>query len=267
MKKVATAALSGIAVALLMAGAYFAALHEGLRLDATQIVVAAAMLAFASSTAVFVLVALSRPTGAKTPYQRTRLNEMPAARFVSLFDDPDKLRITARPEQALAEILAPFDDKLKNAFDLPDKKIVLTLRDSRRSSFNPVILRDLIASLHHHKLEHVLLLDQDDHFAGYIPGDRALKEFNVANAESRISDSIIKVFKDPSDNKALRGMNGITQDDTVSETDDIRQAALKIYASDAVNGLVVHKRLRPIGVISKVDLLMLTSSEPVIAGY
>ena len=38
--------------------------------------------------------------------------------------------------------------------------------------------------------------------------------------------------------------------------DDIRQAAIKIYANDAVNGLVVHKKLRPIGVISKLDLLM-----------
>jgi hypothetical protein len=225
------------------------------------------MLAFASSTAVFVLVALNRPTGGKTPYQRTRLNEMPAARFVSLFDDPEKLRISARPEQSLPEILAPFDDKFKSPSSEFDKKIVLTLRDSRRNSFNPVVLRALFATLSPYKLEHVLLLDQDDHFTGYIPGDRAIKEFNGTNAESKIADAIVKVLAHPSETKALRGMNGITLDDTVSETDDIRQAAIKIYADDAVNGLVVHKRLRPVGVISKVDLLMLTSSEPVIAGY
>ena len=267
MRKVALAALSGIAVALLMAGLYFSAVQAGVHLNGTEIVVAAAMLAFASSTAVFVLVALSRPTSGKTPYQRTRLNEMPAARFVSLFDDPDKLRIAARPEQSLAEILAPFDDKLKNPDQLKERKIVLVLRDSRRNSFNPVILRPLFATFQPYKLEHVVLMDHEDHFMGYIPGDRALKEFNGTNAETKIADAITKVLRDPSDNKSLRALNGITQDDTVSETDDIRQAALKLYANDAVNGLVVHKRLRPSGMITKVDLLMLTSSEPMIAGY
>ncbi len=77
----------------------------------------------------------------------------------------------------------------------------------------------------------------------------------------------MKTIASPADTKALRAMNGMTPDDVVNETDDIRHAAVKFYANDAVPGLVVHKQLRPIGVISKVDLLVLTSSEPMIAGY
>jgi hypothetical protein len=269
MKKVAISAAIGLLAALAMAGVYFGAFRAGLRLDATQVVIGAALLAFASSTAVFALLILSRPA-AKAPYQRTRLNEWPALQKISEFADREKLQIAARPEQSLAEILARFGDTFKKPAEELNKRIVLTLKDSRRMNFNPAALRPLFATLAPYKLEHVLLLDQDGHFAGYIPGERALKDFNGENAESKITKTIVNVLANPSDAeavKALKAMNGITRNNTVDEADDIRHAVVKIYADEALPGLVVHKHLRPLGVISKTDLLILTSSEPMIAGY
>ncbi len=161
MKHIAISLLCGLVACLVLGGAYAGALYWGVRLDATQVVVGAALLAFASSTAVFTLFALNKPV-AKTPYQRTRLNEMPAMQKVSLFDDPDKIRIFARPEQSLAEILARFGDTFKKpSSEVDSKKIVLTLKGSKKAEFNPVILRALFATLAPYKLEHVLLLNAE----------------------------------------------------------------------------------------------------------
>jgi hypothetical protein len=225
----------------------------------------AGALAFGASTAALLLVATTRPGTAK-PYQRTRLNEMPVTQKISLFSDADKLAITARPEQSAGEILVRFGDTFKNPPEQVDKKFVVTLRGSKKAAFNPVVLRQLFATLAPFKLEHVILMQEGDTFVGYIPGKRAAADFTGANAETKITDCIIKVLANPSESKALKAMSGATMNDIVADTDNIRQAVIKFNADDTVQELVVHRHLKPFGVITKSDLLTLASTEAILAG-
>ncbi len=269
MKKVAIALGIGVLAALVLGGAYLAALYGGVRLSPVSIMIGVALLAFASSSAVFALLAMGR-SAPTTPYQRTRLNEWPAIQKVSEFMDREKIQIFARPEQSLTEVLVRYGNMFKKSSEELTRKIVLTLRASPRMEFNPVTLRALFGTLAPFKLEHVVLLDDEGRFAGYIPGNRALKDFNGENGETKIAKSIVALLAKPSDPdalKALKGLGGIPRGNTVDQKDDIRHAAALVYANEAVPGLIVHKNLRPIGVISKDDLLVLASAEPLIAGY
>jgi hypothetical protein len=269
MKRVAISAGIGVLAAVVLGGAYFAALYGGMKLSAPEIMIGAALLAFASSSAVFALLVLGRPA-AGTPYQRTRLNEFPALQKISEFMDREKIQIFARPEQSLPEVMARYGSMFKKKPEELTRKIVVTLRASRRKDFNPVLLRALFGTLAPFKLEHVVLLDAEGSFAGYIPGARALKDFTGENGETKIAQSIVALLASPSDAdalKVLKGLGGIPRGNTVDEKDNIRHAAALVYADDALPGLIVHKNLRPIGVISKTDLLILASAEPMIAGY
>ena len=74
------------------------------------------------------------------------------------------------------------------------------------------------------------------------------------------------MFANPSETKALKAMNGATTADVVAETDNIRQAVIKFNADETVQELIVHRHLKPIGVITKSDLLTLASTEAILAG-
>lgn len=269
MKRVAISAGIGVLAALVLGGAYLAATYAGVTLAPATVMLGAALLAFASSTAVFTLLVIGRQTST-TPYQRTRLNELPAVQKISDFTDREKIQIFARPEQSLTEVLVRYGSMFRKSPDELTRRIVITLRASRRKEFNPVLLRALFGTLAPFRLEHVVLLDAEGGFSGYIPGTRALKDFNGENGETKIAKSVVALLANPSDPealKALKGLGGIARGNTVDEKDDIRHAAALVYADDALPGLIVHKNLRPIGVINKTDLLILASAEPMIAGY
>ncbi|MBV9420800.1 MAG: CBS domain-containing protein [Alphaproteobacteria bacterium] len=267
MRRTLVAMAIGLLAAAILAAAYLLAPRAGLRIDGTQALVLAAILAFGSAVAVFSLVALDRP-GRLAPYQKLRLNEMPAAHSVSLFKDDDKIFIPAKPDQSLSEILVRFGDTFDKPSKHVDKRIVVSLRGGR-TDFNPVILKALFAALAPFKVEHVILVNSGGKFVACIPGDRAKKEFSDKNGETRISECVNAVLKNPSAETSiacLRSMGGITTSELIEESDDIRHAARKVYANTAISGLVVHKGLEPIGVISKTDILLLASSDAFNAG-
>jgi len=267
MNRIAIAAI-GILAVLAPLALYFAVPRMGVHLDTNFIVLLAGALAFGASTAAL-LTGVAGRQGASRPYQRSRLNEMPTTQKISLFRDAEKLEITARPEQTVGEILVRFGDTFKNLPEHMDKKIVLTLKGSKKKDFNPVVLRQLFATLTPFKLEHVLLMQEGETYVGYIPGKRAAADFAGANAETKIADCIVKVLAKPDDDKslkALRGMSGATLNDTVDEADNIRQAVIKFNADDGVQELVVHRHLKPIGILTRSDLLTLASTEAILAG-
>src|ERR1700749_2808552 len=190
MRKVAIAAGIGLLSALVLGGMYLVALYGGLKPTPSQVMIGAALLAFASTSAVFALLILTR-TAPTTPYQRSRLNQLPALQKISEFMDGEKVQILARPEQSLAEIMVRHSAMFKKPDAYKDRKVVVRLHASDRKGFNPVILRGLFGALAPFKLEHVILFDADGQFAGYIPGDRALKDFNGDNAETKIAKAMV----------------------------------------------------------------------------
>ncbi len=265
MSKIAVIAMGALLAVLAPLAVYFAAPRLGGHVDSNLVVLLAGALAFGASTAALLVVALNRPATAR-PYQRTKLNEMPVTQKISLFADADKISITARPEQSVGEILVRYGDTFKTPPDKIEKKIVLTLKGSKKAEFNPVVLRQLFATLAPFKLEHVVLMQDGETFVGYIPGKRAAADFSGANAETKIADSVIKVLANPAETKALKAMTGATMDDVVADTDNIRQAVIKFNADETVQELIVHKHLKPVGVITKSDLLTLASTEAILAG-
>lgn len=264
MNRIAIVAMGALLAVTAPLAVYFAVPRLGGHVDSNLIILVAGALAFGASTAALLLTAMTRPAGAR-PYQRTRLNEMPVTQKISLFHDGDKLALTARPEQSAGEILVRFGDTFKATPEQMEKKIVLTLKGSKKTAFNPVVLRQLFATLAPFKLEHVVLMDGET-FVGYLPGKKAAADFSGANAESKISDSIVKVLANPAETKALRAMNGATVADTIDEADNIRQAVIKFNADESLQELIVHKHLRPVGVITRSDLLTLASTEAILAG-
>ncbi len=267
MGKIAIPAIVGVVAVAVLAGGYYGALHYHLPLDPVTAMIGAAILMFGAAIAVFTLVAMNR-AGNAPAYQRLRLSEMPAKRSISFFHDAEKLQFVARPEASVGEILVKHGDMSKNTPGALDKKIVLTIKASKRAIFNPRILRQLFAALAP-QLEHVILMSDGDAFVGYIPGPRALKEFTGDNAESKIGACIIDVLKEPtkeSSVKALRGLGGITSSETVDETDFVRQATAKMYLDENCQGFLIHRHLKPVGMITKVELFALASSEAFIAG-
>ncbi len=264
MNRIAIVAIGALLAVAAPLAVYFAVPRLGGHVDSNLIILVAGALAFGASTAALLLTALTRPVAAR-PYQRTKLNEMPVTQKVSLFSDAEKVSITARPEQSAGEVLVRFGDTFKASPEQMEKKIVLTLKGSKKAAFNPVVLRQLFATLAPYKLEHVVLMEGES-FVGYIPGKKAATDFTGAHAESKIAECIVKVLADPAQTKALRAMNGATVADTVDESDDIRKAVIKFNADESLQELIVHKHLRPVGVITRSDLLTLASTEAILAG-
>jgi hypothetical protein len=264
MGRIAIPAIVWVLAVAVMAAAYLGAPHAGIHIDAENAMAFAAIGTFATSLAVFTLVARNASGSLAMPYQKTRLSEMPAAQKVSLFKDSEKLQVVAKPDMSVGEILVKHGDVFKSLPENMDKRIVLTIKGSKKSIFNPITLKQLFESMSPFKLEHVLLMN-DDKFVGYIPGERAVKEFTGKDAETNIANYIVKVLGKAENEDVLRKLDGVTSDDTVDEKDNIRHAVIKFYANDSVPGLVVHRQLQPVGYITKVDLLTLTSTEPIIA--
>lgn len=253
------AALSGVGAGILLMAAYVAARRAGIQIPVEMVVAAAGALAFAGAVAVFTLFALDKRASARV-LTAPRLNEPQVKEFISFFREPEKLQILARPDMLIGEVLVRLGDAFKGAPDKMEKKVVLTLRGGKKAPFNTDVLKRVFATLAPFKLEHVLLLGDGDEFIGYIPGDRAKKDFSGPDADVKIGKCIIDVFAHPSEVTALRAMGGISRDDTIPETDDVRSAAAKLWANSAVQALVIHRHLKPVGVIDKFGVLSLTST-------
>ncbi len=255
------AALIGLGAGVLLAGAYVALLYARVPLRPEWVVGGAAAIVFAGAVAVFALVAMDRPSygGIRPTFP---LNEEPATRFIFPFKGGDLLQIVARADMSVGEMLVRFGDAFKTPAENMTKPISLTIKGSAKKPFSTITLEQLFLALKPFNLQHVVLVNDKDDFVGYIPGRRALKEFAGDKPEEKITKFIVKVLADPSAGGVLRDIGGITRDDTINETDTARDAEGKVWANDNVHGLVVHRHLKPIGVISKVDVLRVNAGRP-----
>lgn len=261
MRRSWVAPLCGVVTGAVMAGAWFGAPYFGLHLQATTLVAIAAILAFATSTATFALLAMSRPNygGARATLY---LNEDPATEYIFPFKSEILAQIVMKPETPLAVALARFG----NAFDRPasemNKSIIVTLKASRRISFPTSTLQQLFLVLKSFKLQHVLLLDERDRFVAYIPGPRALKEFTGDGAADKITKYLVKVLENPESSDIVHDIGGTAQSDTIKSSQDIGDARKELWKDETVQGLVVLRKLKPIGYISKMDVLKLHAGLP-----
>ena len=255
-RKALWAALCGVGACGLLLGAYYGALRSGIHIPSDILTATAAALVFGGAIAVFALVLMDRPfhSGARA---RLLLNEEPATDFIFSFRGANTLPIQARADMSVGEMLVRHGDAFKAAPDKMTKAIVLSIKGSAKKPFASITLHQLFLALKPLQLQHVLLLNEKDEFVGYIPGKRALKEFGGDKAVENIDKFIVAVLANPSGSAVLREIGGATADDTVGENEDTQHAEGKIWANDNVQGLVIHNKLRPVGYISKVDVLRL----------
>lgn len=273
------AALIGLCAGAAAFGGYLFATSYGYRVNPQIVEMAGAALAFAAAVAVFSLVVIDRPAagGAKSPIW---LNEEPATEYVAHFRGPHTASMEITPEMPLAHIMARYQDLLTPKNDDKIKPaITLTLRASPKDKgFSTVLLQQVFLALKPVSLQHVLLVNRKGQFIGYIPGKRAIAEFAGDRTDEKIGKYIVKLLernddaprmldirqadadgtpKNPDPTAVLREIGGASGRDTIAENDDSRHAEAKIWKDETIRGLVVHNHLRPVGYISKDDLLRL----------
>ncbi len=258
MRRRLLAALTGMGAGALLLGAYFAALHYGVQLRPELVVAAGAAFVFAAAVALFALVAMDRPAF-RSVRAALVLNEDPAKEYVFFFRGSDVLQITARPEMSVGEILVRFGDTFKEPPEQMTKSIVVTIKGSTKKPFAWMTLHRLFLMLKPYNVEHVLLMNEKDEFIGYIPGKRATKDFSGDKAMENIDKYVVQILVKPEGSAALRELGGATADDTVAETDNAFQAQAKLWANEKIPGLVLHRKLKPVGFISKVDVLRINA--------
>ncbi|MBV9992638.1 MAG: hypothetical protein JOZ72_15270 [Alphaproteobacteria bacterium] len=283
MKKKSVFALAvGIGVALAAGVVVWGTTRTSHHVDPMMLALAG-MLCLAVGLIAAVLFHLMYDRPAASPlYVPTRLTEDPVAHFVLPLFEPGVIPILARPGLPVGRMLMRHARVFENPDANRDKKILLTIQKGKPStksgdvSLNPVVLRDLFDKLKpFDRSEHVLLVDDRFRFAGYIPWAAAMKDFTGDNAETKIRNAIINVLADPSDKKAakaLRGMGGMAEDDTISDKLTIRDAAKQTWGTpmgekaaddEAVNGLIIYKGkdiTKPVGVLTKKGLLQLVAT-------
>ncbi|HWD29488.1 MAG TPA: hypothetical protein VG387_20115 [Rhizomicrobium sp.] len=257
MRKRLIAALIGAGAGALALCAYYALLYAGIRIRPELLIGGAAALVFAGAVAVFSLVAMDRPAFRKVR-PAILLNEEPAKEFIYPFKPDGAIQIAAKPEQSVGEMLVRYGDAFKAAPDKLTKDIVLTVR-AGKTDFPHQSLLQLFAILGQYNLEHVILLDEKGDFVGYIPGKRAKKEFTGEKALANIDKYIVTVLKKPAESAVLRDLGGATRDDTIEQNDTSMNAQAKLWANDKVQGLIVHQHLKPVGFISRMDVLRINA--------
>ncbi|HWA89194.1 MAG TPA: hypothetical protein VG889_04120 [Rhizomicrobium sp.] len=256
MRRQVLAALAGVGAGALLFALLVLLQEAGGRPELTFI--AGAAVIFASAVAVFVLHRPAYGTARAT----LKLNEDPATQFIYPFRGENIAQIVARPETPLAMVLARFGDTFKRAPAEMTREITVTLKGSKKGPFPTLTLQQLFLTLKPFWLEHVLLVDAGEQFVGYIPGKRALKEFTGDNAADKITKYVVNPIEKPDEAGVLREIGGAPEADTVRDTDDARYAEAMLWANESVNGLVVKRRAKPVGFISKVDILRLNAGRP-----
>ena len=256
------AASIGLGAGILVFAAYAAYVYMGGKSSPEGIAVATAAIVLASAVAMFALATMEKPHYGSA--RTIRLNEEPAVEYIFPFKGDNIAQIFARPETPLAMMLARFGDALKKAPSEMTRDITVTLqasklKGSKKIPFATITLQQLFLTLKPFRLEHVLLLGEDDHFIGYIPGKRASKEFTGDNAADKITKYLVDVIEKPDGAAVLREVGGVPDSDTIKETDDLHYASGLLWSNEAITGLVVKRKSRPVGYISKVDVLRLNA--------
>ncbi|HUO87796.1 MAG TPA: hypothetical protein VMU08_01380 [Rhizomicrobium sp.] len=253
MNRIAVSATFGILAGAALAGAYFGAPYAGYQLSPTTLVVIAASVVFGSAICIAALnlaKAAEKPApGGLMTLQLKRANNM-----VEKFPGRDgALDLVVRADQKIDQL-----EVVKNPESYKTKDITVRLKGGGSTKFNPVDLVQLFAALKQQPgFIHLLLLDKNDEFVGYLPGFAAKREFTGANAESVVTKYIIKVFEDDSNSANLPLIDGAGKFDTISDEAKISDVLAKM--AGGFKRLVVLKNgyhRRPVGLVNFNDLMI-----------
>ena len=252
MNKIAISLLCGAGACLLLALAYFAAAYAGVSVPAGLLVALAAFLAFGASVAVFTFAALTTPTRKASPNQIAR---SPIARLDhAFFTAFDGVRLILKED-----VRADLADDIKR----DEKVAVVFRRSSSKTTFNPITIRDVFARLRENgNFLHVLLMDQQNEFAGYIPGYYARTTLTGPNAESLIKQYIVDVLEDPARSVTLRDIRGFAAADSISDEVTVSDAMKRMSAGLQRGLVVLHagRHRKPTGIVYMDDLVRATAS-------
>jgi len=245
MNKVAISALIGVAVG----GSAMAAPYAGVHIPLPMMMAGAAALSMGAAAAVLTRSVLEKPPahGLHDDVGTVRLKKIPG--LIDKFPTGSgALQLSVRPDTKAENL-----DVVKHPAQYAGKDIVVSLKASSSSTFNPVELRRLFTSLRDRQpgFVHLILLDKHDEFVGYIPGFFAKREFTNGGAEASIAKYIVDVFADPNNSANLGLIDGASRVDTISDEAKISEAVERI--SGGFRTLVVldgglHRK--PIGLVN-----------------
>jgi hypothetical protein len=256
--KVAISALVGVTAALVMGGGYAVAAYAHVHIDPQALMVAAAIMAFASTVTILTFAVLNKPEK-KRPKRTRPLSELDVGDFAHF--PTGGLRIVLRSDTVIEEL-----DVMQNPAGYQAKDVMLTLKKSAgKSEYNPVKILALLEKLRGmQNFLHILLLNEHDEYVGYIPAAYVRMKLLGASAPlDLIKKYFIDVLKEPHSSYILREINGLSIDECVFDNETVN-GALKKVSAGLFRGLVVFRNKRnrkPVGVAYEEDLIKLDMAD------
>jgi hypothetical protein len=253
MRRIAVAAIVGVLAGLLLAGAYLFAPTAGITLSPTLIMVVAAATAFGSAISVMAL-SIGKAAEKTGPAGVMTLQLKRATSMVEKFPGRDgALDLTIRADQKIDQL-----EVVKNPESYKSKDITVRLKGGGSGKFNPIDLVHLFQALNQQPgFIHLLLLDKNDEYIGYLPGFAAKREFTTGSAESAVAKYLIKVFDDDSQSAMLPLIDGAGKFDVINDEAKVSDVLAKM--AGGFRRLVVLKNgyhRRPVGLVNFNDLMM-----------
>jgi hypothetical protein len=253
MNRIAVSAAVGILAGCALAGAFFWAPYAGMHLTPSMLIVAAASVAFGSSVCITALNLFGKPSDKPTGSKLLSMQLKQADNLLHKFPGRDgALDLIIRPDQKIDQL-----EVYKNPDNYKDKDITVRLKGSS-TKFNPVDLKQLFVSLNQQPgFIHLLLIDKNEEFIGYLPGFAAKRDFTGNNAETHIAKYVVDVFADDSNSANLSLIDGAGKGDIVSDETKVGQLIDKM--AGGFPRLVVLKNgyhRRPLGVVNFNDLMV-----------
>jgi hypothetical protein len=256
MNKVAISAAVGTAVA----GALFAAPYVGVHVSPNTLMLAAAALSVGGASAVLTSQVIAKPPRrGGSVLMKERLAD---TGLILRFPKPsESMALSIRPDTK-----PEFLDVVKSPEKYASKDIVVFLRGSKESKFNPVLLRQLFIALSRQgNFLHVILTGKNDEFVGYIPGGYARLNFAGGNGTSLLTTYVVEVFDDLSKSALLRDIGGAGQFDVISDTAEVSELMRRM--AGGYKRLVVLRNgyhRKPVGTVDFSDVVngTLTGSAP-----
>jgi hypothetical protein len=256
------AAIVGLSAGLLVGAGYALAFFSGVQIPPAMLSAAAAVLAFAASTAVLTLVALGKPEAKKEP-STLRLRDLKDTVFTRF---PKRgaskvLYLTVQQNTVIREL-----DIYENPASYEMQDIFLIIKKARgKDQFNPVVLKELFVRLSGFlNFVYILLVNDHDDYQGFIPAAFAKMNFTSGDAESRIRKYVIDVLDDPENQSSLdhlRDIKGLSVHDCIFDHEPV-SAALERVAGNILSGLIVFKGRgaekgyhKPLGIVFTSDLV------------
>lgn len=243
MNKVTKSLLSGFAAFVLLAGGYAVLLNQNISVPADFAVIGLIALVFGATVSLFALTVQNLPAKklSGAAFHKTKLSALPPPE-----KDTDRLIVTPIPhmEHAWKLVVRPdttAESLLEGSEKHREEEAFVTVRKtSEKSSFNPLQLRDIFSRLKDNENPiSVLLRDEHNEFAGYIPGPSVRRFFvDNKNSESEITHRIINALSNTKDSSILRQIDGVAATDWISDEATVEDAA-KRMTRDQLKGLVV----------------------------